>query len=129
MKSDKVTNNAVYVHLDGDGIGDRLELLLIDGDIVGARSFSKSVSDTIAEVCASIEAVDGAQIVLAGGDDIIASIPSKSWDLKKIEEIRMRFVNKTGCTLSCGVGTSIQTALNNLRRAKLSGKNRIVSRE
>lgn len=119
-------NNTIYIHFDGDGIGDRLELFLLDDEIDEAKKLSENVNQAMKEISAAIESIDGAQVLLVGGDDLIALFSDGSLDLKKIEELRERFLNKTGCTLSTGIGTSLQSALNNLRRAKLSGKNRIV---
>jgi len=122
----KDTDKKYYLHLDGDGIGDRLELYLLDDKVVDAVEFSQKVKKAISKVCATIESVEGAEIILVGGDDIIAVFDEKSWDVQIGEKLREIFYDTAGCTLSIGIGLSVQESLNNLRRAKLSGKNKIV---
>ena len=118
--------NIIYIHIDGDGIGDQLELFLLDGKIKEAKIFSNNVHKAMEEVSISIQSIEGSELLLLGGDDLIALCHDDKNIIDKIENIRSNFKQKTGCTLSVGVGTSIQEALNNLRRAKLSGKDRII---
>jgi len=61
-----------------------------------------------------------------GSDDILFTIPSEIYSKSILEEMKEEFFLQTGSTLSFGVGTNILMAMNNLNRAKLLGKNRIV---
>lgn len=42
-----------------------------------------------------------------------------------VESIRELFKSKTGISMSCGIGTNITTSMQNLRLAKLYGKDQI----
>lgn len=101
-------------------------MLLLDEKIADAVKFSQRVNKAIEEVCIKIKSIDGADIILVGGDDIIAVFSEESWDIKIAENLRSIFYKIASCTLSIGIGLSVQEALNNLRRAKLSGKDRII---
>lgn len=121
-----IVNKSIYVHLDGDGIGDRLELLLLDDKIKEAAELSKKISMAMEEIRSTINSMNAAEIIFLGGDDVVAVMPNESQNLEKIEMIRRNFLSKTGCTISGGIGFKASEALNQLRRAKLSGKNKIV---
>jgi len=120
-------NEDIYIHLDGDGIGDRLELLLLDNKIKEAAELSNKVSLAMEEIRATLNSISGARIIFLGGDDVVAVIPNKCQNIEKVEEIRKRFLQETGCTISGGIGTKASDALNQLRRAKLSGKDKIFT--
>lgn len=117
---------SIYLHLDGDGIGDRVELHLLDEDTASASEFSESVTQAMNKARKHLESIVGTEIILAGGDDLVAKIDQAAWDTKELELLRENFRKGTGCTLSGGSGRSTSEALINLRRAKLSGKNALV---
>lgn len=115
-----------FFHFDADDVGNHLELLLLDGKLDEAVSLSNRVTNAMQQLRKSIEQVSGGQVHLFGGDDLIATFQMDSLSEEKLDEFRREFELRCGLTLSTGVGTTVQEALANLRRAKLSGKNRIV---
>ncbi len=123
MKND---SNNIYVFLDGDGIGDKLELLLLDGKIEDAKRFSNSINTSINRICTEIMSTKGVQLLFSGGDDVVFYYQGENWNIDSIYKFQKQFEESTGNTLSAGIGISIQSAITNLRRAKLSGKNKIV---
>lgn len=119
-------DSLLYVYIDGDGVGDYLELLLQDNNLSAAIKFSESITLAISDIQSMVDEIKGAQVLISGGDDMIFSIPGRSWAGQKIEALREVFHQKTGLTMSGGVGYSAKMALESLRQAKLSGKNQIT---
>jgi len=116
----------ICIHFDADDVGSHLELLLLDGKLDEAVSFSNQVTNAMLKLRESIEQVSGAQVHLFGGDDLIATFQMGAISENQLNELRQNFESICGLTLSAGIGLIVQEALANLRRAKLSGKNRIV---
>jgi hypothetical protein len=116
-----------FLFLDGDGIGDLIELLLLDGKLAEARSASERINSAMVKLRNSLESTSGVRIELFGGDDLIAVATTEEPSLTQLEHFRNTFRANCGCTISAGVGASIQEALSNLRRAKISGKNQLIS--
>ncbi|MGH9828469.1 MAG: mCpol domain-containing protein, partial [Blastocatellia bacterium] len=121
-------SSTMYLHLDGDDVGSRLELLLLDGRLDKAATLSSKVTRAMQALRVGLEEIDGLEVRLFGGDDLIATCPSGAVTPGKLQELRRAFKRTCGITLSSGAGPSVQEALSNLRRAKLSGKNRSVGK-
>jgi GTP cyclohydrolase III len=116
----------VVIHLDGDDIGNRIELLLLDGNIDEASRLSLQITEAMNQLRGSLELVASLRIRLFGGDDLIATFRPKSISKEELNRLRNEFKANCSLTISGGIGLSIQEALMNLRRAKLSGKNCLV---
>ncbi len=115
------------IYLDGDNIGNHMELLLLDGKLDEAAAFSKRLTRAMLQLRDSLQQIPGAEICLFGGDDIIATFPINAISMRELNQFRAEFEILCGKSISAGVGRSVQEALANLRRAKLSGRNRLVS--
>ena len=116
----------VFVRLDGDNIGDRIEYLLLTGDVEGAENVHRRVQDSMKKITDQLATNEHVRILMSGCDDILLRISGDVSDRNSIvENIRKKFVNETGFTMSGGVGNTLSSALMGLRRAKLSGKDRL----
>ena len=116
----------VVCHLDGDDVGSPLELMLLDNRLDDASSYSHSVARALQYVRDFLEK-RSANIIVCGGDDLVACWDEGSLTEADIEILRNRFVEICGQTVSIGIGLTSSDATTNLRRAKLSGKNQVVS--
>jgi hypothetical protein len=67
-----------------------------------------------------------AEVLMAGGDDILLRVECKNYKRTHIEQLAELFQQKTGSTFSFGVGSTVESAYLNLRRAKASGNGSIV---
>jgi CRISPR/Cas system-associated protein Cas10 (large subunit of type III CRISPR-Cas system) len=117
----------IFAYFDGDDIGPALELLLLDDLIEEARKYSGSISNAFEAVCRSLASRAEVDIIVAGGDDLVASWPDASIELADVHELRRIFFRNCGRTMSVGVGYSAAEAVANLRRAKLTGKDKVVA--
>lgn len=116
----------MIVYFDGDNVSSALELFLLNGNMAGAREYSESLSRASALIRAHLEADQNAEIILAGGDDLVVRLQCESAALEIIERIRKAYSDECGRTISAGVGSDSREAAMNLRLAKLMGRNRIV---
>jgi GTP cyclohydrolase III len=120
----------VYLLADGDSIGDRLELFLLDGHVEKAADFSDRLRQALETLASALEKDLRGKIIFTGGDDVLALVPAALVSEEACRELQSAYHDICGCTLSVGVGHSPDRAVGALRRAKLLGKNRAVfSRE
>src|SRR6266487_2548848 len=113
-------------HLDGDDIGSPLELMLLDNNLDDASKYSHSVAQALRYMREFFEK-RSLEVIVCGGDDLVACWDEGSITDEDIEFIRNRYYELCGRTLSVGLGRSPSDATCNLRRAKLRGKNQVVS--
>jgi hypothetical protein len=117
----------IFAHFDGDDVGPGLELLLLDDLIDEARAYSEGVNKGIAALLEIVSARPAADVIIAGGDDLVVCWPQESIETEQIEKMRHTFFTESGRTISAGVGSSLSEASANLRRAKLMGKDKVVA--
>jgi hypothetical protein len=120
--------NNMFIYLDGDDIGNHLELLLLDGKLDEAIEFSELVTGGMSELRKSFEKIANVKVRLFGGDDLIVEFSNSPLSEIEVNQFRKDFEFKCGVTISGGLGLSVNDALSNLRRAKLSGKNRLIGK-
>ena len=119
--------NEVFTHFDGDDIGPGLEILLLDGLLEEASRYSRQISEAMQDLGRHVTSIPGTRIIVLGGDDLVATWPTKEIDLNIIMELQKRFEFHSSRTISVGIGANSRAALENLHRAKLLGRNRIIS--
>jgi hypothetical protein len=118
-------SNLIYIRLDVDNVGDAIELALNCANFERANKIHLNIQREISKVKETL-LLDNANILMIGSDDIMFSIYSNDMIGNLLSDICDYFKTNTGFTLSIGVGHNIFQALNNLKLAKLSGKNKIV---
>jgi hypothetical protein len=116
--------NLLYAFFDGDGIGDTLEILLLEGSVSEAIAFSERIDHALSVIETKLNPLKGIEIIILGGDDILIKYDYLRHS-EIIDEIKSLFQNITGNSMSCGVGNSIPQAIQNLHLAKLYGKNQV----
>jgi GTP cyclohydrolase III len=106
-----------------------MELFLLDDQSQAARQFSDKINQAVHESTAFLAAAasGAADLVFVGGDAFLVILPAGPSYREICTEVQSIFQQTSGCTLSIGLGPDAKTAANALRRAKLLGKNRIVS--
>ncbi len=117
--------NQIYVRMDADNIGNKIELHLLNEDFKKAQLIHNNVQSAMLKIRDRITK-EGGVIIMFGCDDILFSIVETDYSLVMIEGVKNMFKSITNNTLSVGVGRKPLEALQNLRRAKLLGKNTIV---
>jgi hypothetical protein len=116
----------MFVCIDADNVGDKLELLLLDENIDDAAALNYAIRDAMRKMCETVNAEPTAELLMVGCDDIIVKLSSVAVD-SMVTRIRSEFHSATGFTLTVGIGSSLRIALERLRRGKLVGKNIVIS--
>jgi hypothetical protein len=112
---------------DGDNIGDVIDLHLLSGNLEEAGKFSSQVKMALEEIAILAKRELKASLVYVAGDDI-CFIVSEALDIKDVLTYYSKyFLDKTGKTMSFGVGRTSVEALICLRTAKVSGKGRVIT--
>jgi CRISPR/Cas system-associated protein Cas10 (large subunit of type III CRISPR-Cas system) len=114
---------------DGDNIREKVEFYLLNQNLEDLSTFSRSVTSAIDQLKDMAVQTMNAKIILAGGDDILLSIPSNSYSKAHIQQLQETFHSLTGGTISFGSGKTVEAAYLNLRRAKSSSSLKIVEEE
>jgi hypothetical protein len=127
LLENNLRNKMIVAHFDGDDIGATLELIMLDNQLDRARQYSGAVAQALQRTRDSLERDLEAEIIVCGGDDLVARWRFGSVTGEDIKHIRTQFSEFCGRTMSVGIGPTSRVATQNLRRAKLLGKDRVVS--
>lgn len=119
-------NDLVFIRLDGDQIGDKIELLLLENDWLKAQEIHDRVQNSMKLLVKFIKKIPSSNLLMVGCDDILFSIKKESFNPLITLCLQEIFLKNTQFTISVGVGKSANSAINNLRKAKLSGRNKVV---
>ncbi len=114
-----------FARLDCDNVGDRIELSLYELDTEKAQNINNLIRKNIVELAKEIKTELNGEILLVGPDDIFFKTNFDVFDLEKLNFLKNGFFEKTGITMSIGVGDDLISAMRNLDIAKKMGKNRI----
>ena len=116
-KEDKM----VYVSMDGDNIGAKVEQAEARDDESTLMEFSRRINagQNVFETWARSV---GGSIIEAGGDEALAKVPESA--KSKVEFFRNQYEQVVGATVTVGVGESISQSTKARELGKLKGKNR-----
>jgi hypothetical protein len=116
----------MYAFFDGDSIGDKMEIMLLENRLTEAAEFSEKLENAMSQLDEIVKSQEGVEIIILGGDDLLFKYQDDSKNiLEYLEKIRSEFHRITGSTMSCGVGETVRESVINLYFAKLYGKNQI----
>jgi len=122
----KMYNELLVCLGDGDDIGDTIEFYLLSGNFEDASKFSEQVKTAITKISELIKDEMGASLIYVAGDDICFIVSSEKNIKYYLTDYSDLFFKITGKTISFGVGRTSVEALICLRKAKVSGKGRLV---
>lgn len=111
----------LYILGDADRVRQRVERALFAGDLPELSEFSASLTAAVALIARRMVERLSALVVMAGGDDLLLTVHASDFNLEILEGLARDFADATGCTISFGVGTTVQEAYLHLRRAKAFG--------
>ncbi|PYP86598.1 MAG: hypothetical protein DMF61_13030 [Blastocatellia bacterium AA13] len=107
-----------FAFFDGDNIGNTLDNLFNSGRIDDAKHLSESIKRAIFQIETLVRATDGAELIIAGGDDVLVKFDSEKSGPEYLQAISDLFTKYTGLSMSCGVGNNLNQAIGNLMLAK-----------
>jgi hypothetical protein len=121
-----MSNNSLICIGDGDNIGDVIDLHLLSENLEEAGNFSFQVKAALEDIATLATNEIQAFLIYVAGDDTCFIVS----DALNVEDILTSyaeyFLKKTGKTMSFGVGRTSVEALICLRKAKVSGKGRVI---
>jgi hypothetical protein len=111
-----------YVGIDGDDVGAKLELFLLQNDEDGIKSLSNSIDATISGLASKALELK-IEIIFFAGDSLLCKGEESRLDelLTFLYELQPKRVS-----FSAGIGVNLKDAYIALKFAKASGKNRII---
>lgn len=116
----------VFIFGDGDRVRERIEAFLFDNQLEALSSLSNSLKAAI-ELLARLFIQDmAADIVMAAGDDLLVRVPADKYSRPALEKLAEIYKTRTDTPISFGVGPTVERAYLNLRRAKVSAREKIV---
>lgn len=111
----------MYLAVDGDDVGHRLEYLMLINEREAITEFSKTFQGAMIWLENKLVDDFGATIVFSGGDNLLACL--NILPAEAIEALRIEFTERANSTLSVGLGENPRQAYFALKLAKTSGKN------
>lgn len=123
---DSVYQNSLVCIGDGDNIGDVIDFHLLSEDLEEASKFSFQVKATLENIAELAKNEINASLVYVAGDDICFITSPNPNIVDILTSYSSIFLERTGKTMSFGVGKTSVEALIALRKAKVSGKGCII---
>lgn len=118
-----MANNMLRLTYDGDGCGRKVGRAIIANDEKGLHNISAKI-DLGSEIVNHWVSEHGGKKISGGGDEGSFTLPEES--AKKIEELREKYYESTGITISVGIGKDLSEAGRSLLSAKFRGKDQTV---
>lgn len=115
----------VYIAIDGDDIGSKIEYLMLTDRLNLLTDFSEMFEASFRWLQSALVNDLGARIIFRGGDNLLAKAEGFTEIHARLESLMTRFQEQSGCSLSIGLGASTIEAYLALKLAKVSGKSRI----
>ena len=113
----------LYIAIDGDDVGRRLEYYMIINDSVSLTTFAENFHSSMVWLEDRLIHLFNARILFSGGDNLLAEISSQPEFFHLLSTLHLQFAQKSTNTLSVGVGNSLREAYFALKIVKASGKN------
>ena len=124
---ERMSKNILICVGDGDNIGDVIDFHLLSGNLEEASKFSFQVKSALEEIATLAKRGIKASLVYVAGDDICFIVSDDLNIADILASYSKYFLKKTGKTMSFGVGRTSVEALISLRKAKVSGKGRVIT--
>ncbi len=113
----------LYIAVDGDDVGRRLEYYMIINDSTSLTAFSTDFRSSMTWLEDRLIQIFNAKILFSGGDNLLAEISLQNEFANPLSTLHLQFTQKSNNTLSVGVGSTLREAYFALKIAKASGKN------
>jgi len=115
----------LYLAVDGDDVGRKIEFFIATDQIESLSNFSKNFQSAMLWLAETLSDEFNAKIIFNAGDSLLAILQSDAISLSQLETLRIKFASFSKATLSFGIGNNSRQAYFALKLAKATGKNRI----
>ncbi len=110
-----------FVLVDGDSVGEKIDALILQGELAKLGSFTHGIDQAVARI-AAIARGAGAAIHMAGGDNVLLAVVDVDCFIDALEAERPGY----GVSFSVGIGDDAKDAHAALQVAKGEGPGTIV---
>lgn len=114
-----------YLAINGDNVGDSIGNAIATDNHEELSGITGKLKEAHGGIDEWVESVGG-EIVTSSGDEGIYKLPAESLEESKIEEIRQKYSELTGTTVTIGIGSSMSEASKALIYGKLNEKDQVV---
>src|SRR5690242_7045127 len=112
----------IFVAVDGDDVGHRLEYFMLVNSREPLRNFSITFQAAMDWLQSKLINEFSATIIFSGGDNLLAYMHGDNLSNEFFEDLRAEFAKRAQSTLSMGLGQNLREAYFALKLAKASGK-------
>jgi len=112
-----------YVAIDADNVGESIGNAVLSNDTDQLSSISNNINSGVS-IFSQWAEYNGGKIISSGSDEAIFQVPVASID--ELEDLKQKYQEKTGFSISIGIGENISEAAKALIYAKINGKDQIT---
>lgn len=112
-----------YVAIDADDVGESIGGAVLSDDADKLSALSGNINAGV-QIFSKWAEYNGGKVISSGSDEAIFQVPIVSID--QLEDLKNRYQEKTGFSVSVGIGEKISEAAKALIYAKVNGKNQII---
>lgn len=116
----------LYIAINGDDVGSAIGDAIASNDHMALNKLSSSIKDSHSMIDEWVQS-QGGETITSNGDEGLYVIPEEALD--ELENIRSKYQQMSGHTLTIGVGSSMADASKALIYGKLNEKNQVVHYE
>jgi hypothetical protein len=104
-----------YVAIDADNVGESVGNAVLSNDTEQLSSISNSINSGVG-IFSQWAEHNGGKVISSGSDEAIFQVPVQSLD--DLEKLKQEYQNKTGFSISIGIGENVSDAAKALIYAK-----------
>lgn len=111
-----------YIALDADNVGDSIGGAVLNDDAQSLSSLSQNITAGT-QIFVQWAEFNGGSVISNGSDEAILQVPTSA--LGDLENLKQKYQEMTGFTMSIGTGETVSAAAKALIYSKMSGKDQI----
>lgn len=111
----------IYIGIDGDNVGTKIEKSLLENDEINVARVSEEITSSVIKITNYLKIINF-KIIFSTGDDILCK--GESIEIDNLSDFLAEIKNTN--TFSVGIGNTLEKTYVALKYAKSIGKNKIV---
>lgn len=114
-----------YLAINGDNVGDGIGNAIATDNHEELTKITGGLNEAHGGIDEWVESIGG-EILTSSGDEGIYKVPSQAMESANLDEIRQRYSESAGTTITIGVGASMSEASKALIYGKMNEKDQVV---
>tara|TARA_R100000951_G_scaffold112718_1_gene113473 strand:- start:4938 stop:7082 length:2145 start_codon:yes stop_codon:yes gene_type:complete len=112
-----------YVAIDADNVGESVGSAVLSDDAGQLSQLSEAINTGV-QIFSKWAEFNGGTVISSGSDEAVFQVPVTS--IADLETLKTEYTEKTGFTISIGIGEKVSDAAKALIYAKMNGKDQIT---